>query len=110
LGEGQCKIARTMTRLAPALAAVLTLVAAPGARAFNCPVVIKQAEGLVQKAGEAKLGPDTTPLLEEARKLLAEARAHHATAKTKRDHADAVRKAKVAIALTEEVLVLQNTP
>jgi hypothetical protein len=94
--------------VAPALAAALTLVTTLGASAFNCPVVIKQAEDLIQKAGEVRLGPDTRPLLEEARKLLAEAKAHHANAKTKRDHADAVRKAKVAMALAEEVLVLQS--
>jgi formylmethanofuran:tetrahydromethanopterin formyltransferase len=94
--------------VATALATSLLLVAALGAGAFTCPVVIKQAEELIQKAEKAKLSPDTRPLLEEAVKLLAEARAHHAKARTKRDHADAVRKAKVAIALAEEVLVLQT--
>jgi hypothetical protein len=98
-----------MARLvATALATGVLLVAALGAWAFNCPVVIKQAEDLIQKAEKVKLGPDTRPLLEEARKLLAEAKAHHANATTKRDHADAVRKAKVATALAEEVLVLQT--
>ena len=76
--------------------------------AFNCPVVIKQAEDLVKKAEAGKLSPDTRPLLDEAKKLLAEAKAHHENAKTKRDHGDAVRKAKIAAAFAEEAIVLQT--
>jgi len=76
--------------------------------AFNCPVVIKQAEELVRKAEAGKLSPDTRPLLDEAKKQLAEARAHHENAKTKRDHGDAVRKAKIAAAFAEEAIVLQT--
>jgi hypothetical protein len=91
---------------------VLTLalvVAIPTAAwAFNCPVVIKQAEDLVKKAEAGKVSADTKPLVEEAKKQLAEARAHHDNAKTKRDHGDAVRKAKVAAAFAEEAIVLQQ--
>ena len=82
------------------------LVGAP-AWAFNCPVVIKQGEDLIKKA-EAKVTPDTKPLLDEAKKQLAEARGHHDNAKTKRDHGDAVRKAKVAAAFAEEAVTLQG--
>lgn len=98
-----------MNRLAAVVVSVafVALSAAP-AWAFNCPVVIKQAEDLIKKAEAAKLTPDTRPLLEEARKQLAEARAHHEKAKTKRDHGDAVRKAKVAAAFAEEALALQT--
>ena len=91
---------------------VLTLalvVAIPTAAwAFNCPVVIKQAEDLLKKAEAGKVSADTKPLVEEAKKQLAEARAHHDNAKTKRDHGDAVRKAKVAAAFAEEAIVLQQ--
>jgi len=91
---------------------ILTLalvVAIPTAAwAFNCPVVIKQAEDLVKKAEAGKVSADTKPLVEEAKKQLAEARAHHDNAKTKRDHGDAVRKAKVAAAFAEEAIVLQQ--
>src|SRR2546425_2279946 len=76
--------------------------------AFSCPVVIKQAEDLVRKAEAGKLSPDTRPLLDEAKKQLAEAKAHHENAKTKRDHGDAVRKAKIAAAFAEEAIVLQT--
>jgi hypothetical protein len=61
------------------------------ASAFTCPVVIKQAEG-------SKVTPDTKPLIEEAKKLLAESKSHDETANTKRDHGYAVRVAKTAAA------------
>ncbi len=89
-----------------AVAVAVGLLAAAGpAAAFNCPVAIKQAEDLVRKA-EPRATPDTRPLLEEARRYLTEARAHHEQARSKRDHGDAVRKAKFAQALAEEVLML----
>jgi len=74
--------------------------------AFNCPVVIKQAEDLIKKAEATKPSAETRPLIDEAKKSLAEARAHHEGAKTKKDHGDAVRKAKVAAAYAEEAIVL----
>jgi hypothetical protein len=89
------------------MATGLILLGASAVWAFNCPVVIKQAEELIRKA-EGKATPETRPLVEEAKKYLEEARAHHGGAKTKRDHGDAVRKAKFAIALAEEVIVLQS--
>ena len=95
-----------MSKLASVV--LLTLAVVVPSWAFNCPVVIKQAEDLVRKAEAAKLSPDTRPLLDEAKKQLAEARAHHENAKTKRDHGDAVRKAKIAAAFAEEAIVLQT--
>ena len=90
------------------LALALLLAVVPAAAAFNCPVVIKQAEDMIRKAEAGKVNADTKPLIEEAKKQVAEAKAHHETAKTKRDHGDAVRKAKVAAAYAEEAIVLQN--
>jgi len=90
------------------LALVLLLGLAGVASAFNCPVVIKQAEDMIKKAEAGKVTADTKPLIEEAKKQVTEAKAHHETAKTKRDHGDAVRKAKVAAAYAEEAIVLQN--
>jgi len=86
--------------------AVLLLVPA-AAWAFNCPVVIKQAEDMIKRA-ESKVTPETKPLVDEAKKQLAEAKAHHETAKVKKDHGDAVRKAKVAYAFAEEAATLQG--
>ena len=97
-----------MTRIGIVLTLTLLLAIAPMAWAFTCPVVIKQAEDLIKKAESGKVTPDTKPLIEEAKKLLAEARGHHDNAKTKRDHGDAVRKAKTAAAFAEEAITLQN--
>lgn len=97
-----------MTRITIVLILGLLVAVAPAAWAFNCPVVIKQAEDLIKKAEGGKVTPDTKPLIEEAKKQVAEARAHHESAKTKRDHGDAVRKARVAAAFAEEAIVLQN--
>ena len=95
-----------MKAVSLALALLLGLTGA--ASAFNCPVVIKQAEDMIKKAEAGKVTADTKPLIEEAKKQVTEAKAHHETAKTKRDHGDAVRKAKVAAAYAEEAIVLQN--
>jgi hypothetical protein len=96
-----------MTRMV-LISLILLVAGAPMAWAFTCPVVIKQAEDLIKKAESGKVTADTKPLIEEAKKQVAEARAHHDNAKTKRDHGDAVRKAKVAAAFAEEAITLQN--
>jgi azurin len=97
-----------MTRFGIVVTAAVVLVAAPAAWAFNCPVVIKQAEDMIKKAEGGKVTADTRPLIEEAKKQVAEAKAHHENAKTKRDHGDAIRKAKIASAYAEEAITLQN--
>jgi len=97
-----------MTRLGIVVVLTALLAFAASAWAFNCPVVIKQAEDLIKKAESGNVTPDTRPLIEEAKKQVAEAKAHHENAKTKRDHGDAIRKAKVAAAFAEEALTLQN--
>ena len=88
------------------LAAFLACGTAGPALAFSCPVVIKQAEDTIRKAEAGKTSAETKPLLEEARRYLAEAKAHHEGAKVKKDHADAVRKARIAHAYAEEALTL----
>ena len=97
-----------MKLLARSVLTAAVVMFAANAWAFNCPVVIKQAEDLIKKAETGKSNADTKPLLDEAKKQLAEAKAHHETAKTKKDHGDAVRKAKVASAFAEEAIVLQS--
>ncbi len=66
-----------------------------------------EPEDLIKKAEAGKVTADTKPLIDEAKKQVAEAKAHHDNAKTKRDHGEAVRKAKVAAAFAEEAIVLQ---
>ena len=95
-------------RTVVAVATVSLLLLGPAAWAYNCPVVIKQAEDLIKKAEAGKVTPETRQLIDEAKKLLGEARAHHEAAKSKRDHGDAVRKAKTAFAFAEEAIVLQS--
>jgi hypothetical protein len=90
------------------LAATALVLAGPVAWAYNCPVVIKQAEDLMKKAEAGKVTPETRQFIDESKKLVAEAKAHHENAKTKRDHGDAVRKAKTASAFAEEAIILQN--
>src|SRR5262245_2613609 len=89
------------------LTALIVLVSV-AAWAYTCPVVIKQAEDLIKKAEAGKVTPETRQLIDEAKKLVAEARAHHESAKTKRDHGDAVRKARTAVAFSEEAINLQS--
>jgi hypothetical protein len=87
-------------------AAMFTCLTASPALAFNCPVVIKQAEDAIKKAESGKSTAETKPLIEEAKKYVAEARTHHETAKAKKDHADAIRKAKIGLAYAEEAITL----
>ena len=97
-----------MRSLGIALALAMMALLTGSAWAFNCPVVIKQAEDLIKKAEAGKPNADTRPLIDEAKKFLSEARAHHEGAKTKKDHGDAVRKAKIAAAYAEEAIVLAS--
>jgi hypothetical protein len=86
--------------------AMLVLAVAAPAWAFNCPVVIKQADDLIKKAEGTKVNADSKPLIDEAKKLVAEAKTHHENAKIKKDHSDAIRKAKTASAYAEEAITL----
>jgi len=99
-----------MKRLSLAVALVAgagLLVPAP-ARAYMCPVLIKQAEETIARAERGKTNAESRALLDDARKLVAEAKAHHESAKSKKDHDDAVRKARTAQGLAEEALMLQS--
>jgi len=97
-----------MTRITIVFILGLLVAVAPAAWAFNCPVVIKQAEDNIKKAEATKTNADTKPLIDEAKKLVAEAKAHHENAKTKKDHGDAIRKAKTASAYAEEAITLAS--
>src|SRR5262249_56521606 len=58
------------SRVVMAVVALVVMIAAP-ALAFNCPVVIKQAEDLIRKAEATKTNADTQPLIDRANKLAA---------------------------------------
>ena len=86
------------------MAGILALVFALGtarALAWNCPVQIKAAEDAIKRAETMKLGPDARGLIEQARKLLDDARKDHREAKAKIDHANAMWKARAALAQAE---------
>src|SRR5262245_20717764 len=90
------------------VATLAVVVLSVAAWAYTCPVVIKQAEDLIKKAEAGKVTPETRQMIDEAKKLVAEARGHHESAKTKRDHGDAVRKARTAVAFAEGAITLQS--
>jgi hypothetical protein len=90
------------------VAVLILLALSSPALAFNCPVVIKQAEDQIKKAEATKTNADSKPLIDEAKKLVTEAKGHHENAKTKKDHADAIRKAKTASAYAEEAITLAS--
>jgi hypothetical protein len=96
----------TMRVLALLTFLLLALGGSFPAWANNCPVEIQRAEALITKAERGKLPPAARALLEEARKLVTEARASHEGAKGPADHATAVRKAKTAQTLAEEAAAL----
>ena len=95
-----------MTRV-PVAAALLLLLAAGTASAYMCPVLIKQAEDTIARAERGRTNAESRARLQQARQLLAEAREHHERARSKKDHDEAVRKAKTAQGLAEEALKLQ---
>ncbi|MBI3028090.1 MAG: hypothetical protein HYY64_01060 [Candidatus Rokubacteria bacterium] len=85
---------------------LLTVGGSLPAWANTCPVEIQRAEALIQKAERGTLPPAARALLDEARKLVGEARTSHAGARGPADHAAAIRKAKTAQALAEEAAAL----
>ena len=79
------------------------------APAWNCPVQIKAAEDAIKKTETMKLGPEAKGLIEQAKKLVEEARTNHREAKAKIDHANAMWKAKAALAQAEAAAAI-STP
>src|SRR2546429_9881162 len=92
-----------MSKLASVV--LLTLAVVVPSWAFNCPVVIKQAEDLVRKAEAGKLSPDTPALVDQAKKQLAEGNAHPHNAKKQGGHGDAGREAQIAAAVGQGATV-----
>ncbi len=90
------------------LVGALLLAPASAALAYNCPVQIKLAEEMIARAEKGKMTAESKALLEEARKILGEARVHHEQAKSKKDHDEAIRKAKTAQGLADEAQKLQH--
>jgi hypothetical protein len=101
-----------MTRLCLLLCAAFGLVlglAASPVLAWNCPVQIKAAEDAIKKTETMKLGPDAKGLVDQAKRLVEESKKHHIEAKAKIDHANAMWKAKAALAQAEAAAAI-STP
>ena len=99
---------RRVLSVMSALALALVSGMSP-AVAWNCPVQIKAAEDAIKKTETMKLGPDARALVNRARKLLEEARRDHQEAAAKIDHANAMWKAKAALAQADAAAAM-STP
>ena len=96
-----------MRRLLSVMALGLALVLGMSpALAWNCPVQIKAAEDAIKKAETMKLGPDARALINQAKKLVEEAGRDHRAAAAKVDHANAMWKAKAALAQADAAAAL----
>ena len=93
--------------LAAALGLLLPVGTSP-AFAWNCPVQIKAAEDAIKRTEGMKLSPEARALVEDAKRLLTEARKHHAGASAKIDHANAMWKAKAALAEAESAAAISS--
>ena len=76
---------------------------------WNCPVHIKAAEDAIKRAEAMKLTPEAKALVEDAKRFLAESKKHHEDARVKIDHANAMWKAKAALAEAESAAAI-STP
>ena len=76
---------------------------------WNCPVHIRAAEDAIKRAEAMKLTPEAKALVEDAKRFLAESKKHHEDARVKIDHANAMWKAKAALAEAESAAAI-STP
>jgi len=88
--------------------AVVVLVAADPAAAWQCPVQWKAAEEAIKKAEGMKVAPDGQAMLVDAKRLVAESKKHHTEGNTKVEHARAMWKAKAALAIAESVATISE--
>jgi len=91
-----------------AIACTVVVLVAPPARAYMCPVVIKQAEELIARAERGKTTRHAAARLEDAVKHGGEAGAHHENATPNKDHDGASRKVWTVLGLAQEALNLQE--
>jgi hypothetical protein len=94
------------------LSLVCGLISALGtglAFGWNCPVQIRAAEDAIKRTEAMKLSPEAKALVEDAKRFLAESKKHHADARAKLDHANAMWKAKAALAEAESAAAI-STP
>ena len=101
---------RPRLTLAGAVSGLLVATLGTGsAFGWNCPVQIQAAETAVKRAEAMKLSPEAKALVEDAKRLIAESKKHHADARAKIDHANAMWKAKAGLAEAESAAAI-STP
>ena len=89
-------------------AAVVVLLAAGPALAWQCPVQWKAAEEAIKKAEAMKVAPEGKAMLEDAKRMVAESKKHHTEGNSKVEHARAMWKAKAAFAIAESVATISD--
>jgi hypothetical protein len=89
-------------------AGVLILLAAGPAVAWQCPVQWKAAEEAIKKSEGMKVPPEGKAMLEDAKRMIAESKKHHADGNTKVEHARSMWKAKAALAIAESVATISE--
>src|SRR5262245_38752810 len=100
---------RSLPAALVAVSGLVLVVHATPVAAWNCPVQFKAAEDAIKRAETMKLSPDAKRLVDGAKQLLAEAKKHHIDATAKIDHANAMWKAKAALAEAEAAAAI-STP
>ena len=93
---------------APMVAAMIVLLAAGPALAWQCPVQWKAAEEAIKKAEGMKVAPEGKAMLGDAKGLIAESKKHLTEGNTKVEHARAMWKAKAALAIAESVATISE--
>ena len=100
-----------MKRAMVMVMAVATLVIAWGvgpALGWQCPVQWKAAEEAIKKAESMNVPAEAKVMLEDAKRLIAEAKKHHTEGNTKVEHARSMYKAKSALAIGESVITISQ--
>ena len=90
-----------------AAAGIVALVAGP-VPAWQCPVQWKAAEEAIKKTEGMKVSPEGKAMLEDAKRLVAESKKHHAEGATKIEHARSMWKAKAALAIADSVATISD--
>ena len=91
----------------PVTAGALVLLTMGSASAWQCPVQWKAAEEAIKKAEGMKVAPEGKAMLEDAKRLISEAKKHH-DGNTKVEHARSMWKAKAALAIAESVATISE--
>ena len=91
-----------------AIAGLMVACLASPAPAWQCPVQWKAAEEAIRKAESMNVPAEAKPMLEDAKRLIAESKKDHTEGNTKIEHARSMYKAKSALAIAESVITISQ--